>query len=191
MSVSVNVAAAQLVLPGFADTVREALAATELPAECLKLEVTEGIISADAAAAVVTLTELARLGVTLLIDDFGTGHSSLSYLHRFPISTVKIDQYFVGRMDTSDECREIVRTIVGLAHALDMDVVAEGVETPKQVDMLRALGSEYVQGYLLSRPLPAGGLEAMLLEEPVLTPTDSGRSAAGAEWAGLLAARRM
>jgi len=191
MSVSVNVAAAQLVLPGFVDTVREALATTGLPAEGLKLEVTEGIISADAAAAVVTLTELARLGVTLLIDDFGTGHSSLSYLHRFPISTVKIDQYFVGRMDTSDECREIVRTIVGLAHALDMDVVAEGVETPKQVDMLRALGSEYVQGYLLSRPLPAGGLEAMLLEEPVLTPTDSGRSAAGAEWAGLLAARRM
>jgi len=70
-------------------------------------------------------------------------------------------------------------------------VVAEGVETPEQMDMLRALGSEYVQGYLLSRPLPAGGLEAMLLEESVLTPTDSGRSAARAEWAGLLAARRM
>jgi EAL domain-containing protein (putative c-di-GMP-specific phosphodiesterase class I) len=192
MSVSVNVAAAQLVLPGFADTVREALAATELPAECLKLEVTEGIISADAAAAVVTLTELARLGVALLIDDFGTGHSSLSYLHRFPISTVKIDQYFVGRMDTSDECHEIVRTIVGLAHALDMDVVAEGVETAKQLELLRALGSEYVQGYLLSRPVPAEGLEAVLLEEPVLAPAPTHGAGAGpAEWVGTLAARRV
>jgi len=192
MSVSVNVAAAQLVLAGFADTVRETLAATGLTPESLKLEVTEGIISADAAAAVVTLTELARLGVALLIDDFGTGHSSLSYLHRFPISTVKIDQYFVGRMDTSDECHEIVRTIVGLAHALDMDVVAEGVETPKQVELLRALGSEYVQGYLLSRPVPSEGLEAVLRDETVLAPLPAGRAVAEpAAWVGALTARRI
>jgi EAL domain-containing protein (putative c-di-GMP-specific phosphodiesterase class I) len=153
--------------------------------------VTEGIISADAAAAVVTLTELSRLGVPLLIDDFGTGHSSLSYLHRFPISTVKIDQYFVGRMDTSDECHEIVRTIVGLAHALDMDVVAEGVETAKQAELLGALGAEYVQGHLLSRPVPAARVDELLRDGlPVPLPSIPLSAAPSTPWTGVPTTRR-
>ena len=186
VSVSVNVAAAQLTQPGLVEAVRGALAGSGLSPESLKLEVTEGIISADAAAAVGTLTELSRLGVLLLMDDFGTGHSSLSYLHRFPISTVKIDQYFVGRMDTIAECYEIVRTIVGLAHALDMDVVAEGVESPAQVEQLHALGCEYMQGYLLSKPVPydvAAGF--MGAPRPVRAAPEP------RVWAPLLAARRV
>ena len=135
--------------------VRDALAATGIAAEQLKLEITESIISADAAAAVAPLNQLDSLGVRLDMDDFGTGHASLSYLHRFPISTVKNDQYFVGRMDVSQECLEIVRTILSLARNLEMDVVAEGVETPAQLDLLRSLGCQQVQGYLLARPRPA------------------------------------
>ena len=187
VSVSVNVAAAQLTQPGLVDAVRGALASSGLSPESLKLEVTEGIISADAAAAVGTLTELSRLGVLLLMDDFGTGHSSLSYLHRFPISTVKIDQYFVGRMDTIAECYEIVRTIVGLAHALDMDVVAEGVESPAQVEQLHALGCEYMQGYLLSRPVPAEAAAHFMGAPPRLVrPPAEPRL-----WAPMLKARRV
>jgi EAL domain-containing protein (putative c-di-GMP-specific phosphodiesterase class I) len=157
----------------------------------LKLEITESMVMENIEAAIEMLQQLRKLGIELSIDDFGTGYSSLSYLHRFPISTVKIDQYFVGRMDTSDECHEIVRTIVGLAHALDMDVVAEGVETARQVELLRALGSEYVQGYLLSRPVPSQGLEAVLREEAVLVPLPAGSAAEPAQWAGALAARRV
>ena len=89
------------------------------------------------------------------MDDFGTGHASLAYLHRFPISTIKIDQYFVGKMDASQECLEIVRTILSLARALEMDVVAEGVESAAQLDLLSSLGCRQVQGHLVSRPRPA------------------------------------
>jgi EAL domain-containing protein (putative c-di-GMP-specific phosphodiesterase class I) len=96
------------------------------------------------------------------MDDFGTGHASLSYLHRFPISTVKIDQYFVGRMDVSQECLEIVRTILSLARNLEMDVVAEGVETAAQLELLRELGCRQVQGFLVSRPCVAAEAEAFI-----------------------------
>ncbi len=153
--VSVNVSARQLTQIGLVRDVRETLAASGLAPEHLKLEITESIISADAAAAVTPLTQLDALGVRLDMDDFGTGHASLSYLHRFPISTVKIDQYFVGKMDVSQECLEIVRTILSLARNLEMDVVAEGVESAAQLDLLRSLGCRQVQGYLISRPCVA------------------------------------
>jgi diguanylate cyclase (GGDEF)-like protein/PAS domain S-box-containing protein len=160
--VSVNVSARQLTQPGLVRDVREALAAAGIAPEQLKLEITESIISADAAAAVAPLKQLDALGVRLDMDDFGTGHASLSYLHRFPISTVKIDQYFVGKVDVSQECLEIVRTILTLAHNLEMDVVAEGVETRAQLDLLRALGCRQVQGYLVSRPRPADEVGALI-----------------------------
>ena len=93
------------------------------------------------------------------MDDFGTGHASLSYLHRLPIDTIKIDRYFVGRMDVSPECLEIVRSIVTLARSLGMEVVAEGVEQEAQLAQLREIGCRSVQGFLLARPLlPEEGL---------------------------------
>jgi EAL domain-containing protein (putative c-di-GMP-specific phosphodiesterase class I) len=108
------------------------------------------------------LSELKALGVCLDIDDFGTGYSSLSRLQRFPVDTLKIDRAFISRMDTDLETREIVRIIVMLAHGLRLKVVAEGVETQAQVDLLKEIGCELAQGYLYSKPVPAEAIEQLL-----------------------------
>ena len=114
----------------------------------------------DSASAM--LAHLRGLGIQVGIDDFGTGYSSLSYLHRFPIDTVKIDRSFVRQMDASVENMQIVQSIVGLAHNLSMDVIAEGVETEAQQNQLAALGCEYGQGYYFSRPVDSAAAAALL-----------------------------
>jgi diguanylate cyclase (GGDEF)-like protein/PAS domain S-box-containing protein len=165
---SVNVSAKQLTHPGLVDVVKHTIEQTEIPAACLKLEITESMIMADAVAAVGALDALKALGIHLLMDDFGTGHASLSYLHRLPISTIKIDRYFVGRIDSNSECFEIVRTILDLSRSLKMDVIAEGVENAAQSEVLQALGCEYVQGFLMSPPLDADGAERILVTHRVI-----------------------
>jgi diguanylate cyclase (GGDEF)-like protein/PAS domain S-box-containing protein len=160
---SVNVAARQLTHPGLLEVVKNTIAESRIEASRLKLEITESMIMADAVAAVGALEQLKSLGIHLLMDDFGTGHASLSYLHRLPISTIKIDRYFVGRIDSNSECLEIVRTILNLSRSLSMDVVAEGVENAAQREVLQSLGCEYVQGYLLSPPLDADAAERLIL----------------------------
>lgn len=160
--VSVNVAARQLTHSGLVTTVSSVLEEAQIEPKYLKLEITESMIMSDATAAVGALEQLKGLGVPLLMDDFGTGHASLSYLHRLPISTIKIDRYFVGRIDSNSECLEIVRTILDLSRSLRMDVVAEGVETAAQRDLLISLGCEFVQGYLLAPPLEVDAAEQML-----------------------------
>ena len=116
--------------------------------------------------AIFMLRELKHMGIQLSIDDFGTGYSSLNYLHRFPIDTLKIDRSFVNSIGMGSENSEIVRTIVYLAKALKLTVVAEGIENIRQLSQLRALGCEYGQGYLFSRPLPANEAEVLLYEGP-------------------------
>jgi len=165
---SVNVSAKQLTHQGLVEVVKHTLEQTNIPASCLKLEITESMIMADAVAAVGALDALKALGIHLLMDDFGTGHASLSYLHRLPISTIKIDRYFVGRIDSNSECLEIVRTILSLSRSLKMDVVAEGVENAAQSEVLQALGCEYVQGYLMSPALDADGAERILATNRVI-----------------------
>jgi EAL domain-containing protein (putative c-di-GMP-specific phosphodiesterase class I) len=165
---SVNVSAKQLTNPGLVEVVKYTIEQTQIPAACLKLEITESMIMADAVAAVGALEALKALGIHLLMDDFGTGHASLSYLHRLPISTIKIDRYFVGRIDSNSECLEIVRTILNLSRSLKMDVIAEGVENAAQSEVLQALGCEYVQGYLMSPPLDADGAERILATHRVI-----------------------
>jgi EAL domain-containing protein (putative c-di-GMP-specific phosphodiesterase class I) len=165
---SVNVTARQLTDPGLLEVVKSAIADAEIEASRLKLEITESMIVADADAAVGALKQLKALGIHLLMDDFGTGQASLSYLHRLPISTIKIDHYFVGRIDSNSECLEIVRTILNLSRSLAMDVVAEGVENAAQREVLQALGCEYVQGYLLSPPLDADAAERLLVTNRAL-----------------------
>jgi EAL domain-containing protein (putative c-di-GMP-specific phosphodiesterase class I) len=103
--------------------------------------------------------------VQLSIDDFGTGYSSLSYLHKFPLNYLKIDRSFVSRMATADDNSEIVRTIATLAHNLGMEVIAEGIETEEQHQQLKALGCEYGQGYLFSRPVDDRGAEHLLAKD--------------------------
>ena len=153
--VSVNLSGKQFTQRDLVETVEQTLAETGLAPRCLKLEITETAVMENAETARAMLKRLRDLGVQLGIDDFGTGYSSLSYLHRFPVNTLKVDRSFVGRMDEASEYREIVRTIVSLAHTLGMAVVAEGVETRGQCSQLAALRCEYSQGYFFSRPLPA------------------------------------
>jgi EAL domain-containing protein (putative c-di-GMP-specific phosphodiesterase class I) len=150
--------------------VASVLAETELPPQSLALEITETVLMSDTEKAVETLNQLKALGVGLKIDDFGTGYSSLNYLHRFPFDTVKIDRSFVANIH-SDEGAAIVRAIVNLAQNLGMSVVAEGVETSRQMRILTKLGCEDGQGYYFSRPVPAGVAEVILASSP--TPASS------------------
>ena len=160
--VSVNIARRQLTDSRLATAIDEILHLTDLDASRLKLEVTENTILDDEGRSRAMLETLRDRGVRALMDDFGTGHASLSYLHRLPITTIKIDRYFVGRMDVSSECLEIVRSIVALARSLGMDVVAEGVEQEAQLTQLRELGCHGVQGFLLGRPLLAEESRALV-----------------------------
>jgi len=151
--ISVNLSGKQFTQRDLVEMVERALRESGLPPGCLKLEITETILMENAEVAISMLKRLRTLGVQLGIDDFGTGYSSLSYLHRLPVNTLKVDRSFVGRMDEAAEYREIVRTIVSLAHTLGLDVVAEGVETAAQWSQLSALSCEYSQGYFFAKPL--------------------------------------
>ncbi|HEV2707063.1 MAG TPA: EAL domain-containing protein [Pyrinomonadaceae bacterium] len=162
LQISVNISGKQLMKSDLIEQVRRVLRETGIEPRALKLEITESIMMENIESAIALLNHLRALGVELSIDDFGTGYSSLSYLHRFPVSTLKIDRSFVGRMDGNNENAEIVRTIVMLARNLDMDVIAEGVETEHQVTQLRALRCEYGQGYHFSKPVDAAGAAALL-----------------------------
>jgi len=162
VSVSVNLSARQLFDPGLLDDVRGALAGSGLPAPRLRLEVTESVIMEHAGTAALLLDQLKALSVGLLLDDFGTGYSSLSYLHRFRFDTLKIDRSFVARLERSGKEVEIVRTIISLARALQMAVVAEGVESASQARQLRELQVDFAQGYWFSRALEANAFRELL-----------------------------
>ena len=162
ISVSVNLSANQLVQTELLEHVREALGESRLDARRLRLEVTESVIMEHAGPATLLLAQLKNLGVHLLLDDFGTGYSSLSYLHNFRFDTLKIDRSFVSRLELPGKHAEIVRTIVSLARALSMEVVAEGVESAAQVAQLQNLCVESAQGYWFSRPVDAQGFAELL-----------------------------
>ena len=166
MQMSVNLAGRQFAQPNLIEQIEEVLAETGLDTQSLKLEVTETVIMEHAEEAAVVLVKLRGKGIKLLMDDFGTGYSSLSYLHRFPVSTLKIDASFVRRMDVDRKDADIIETIVTLAHTLDMDLVAEGVETASQLAQLRALKVEYGQGYYFAKPLDSDEAEALIAAWP-------------------------
>lgn len=160
LTVSVNMSARCLVGVGLPESVRSALAASGLPAELLKLEITESAIMEDPDRARQVLEELAFLGVTLSVDDFGTGYTSLAYLADLPTGELKIDRSFIGRLATDVKAATIVQTSLDLARRLDMSVVAEGVEDEPTLAALRRMGCARAQGYLFDRPLPAGAFRA-------------------------------
>jgi len=150
----VNLSARQIAQPDIVDTVVRALAAAELPAHKLCLEITETALMQDPASALRVLTDLRSLGVSLAVDDFGTGYSSLAYLKRFPVDVLKIDRSFVDGLGDDPEDTAIVTAIVGMARALGLSLVAEGVETERQLAELVRLGCQRAQGFLFSRPVP-------------------------------------
>ncbi len=159
-SIEVNLSARQIDDPRIVQTVEEVLARTGIPPELLTLEITESALMEDAASALKVLRALKQLGVLLAIDDFGTGYSSLGYLQRFPLDILKIDRLFVEALGSDHEGEEIVSAVINLAHALGLEVIAEGVETLEQLEILRALGCDLAQGFLFSRPQPASELAA-------------------------------
>lgn len=163
--VSVNLSPGYLAQAGVVDQIRTIVFESGIQPECLKLEITESAVMENAEAIVSVLRKIKDLGVRVSIDDFGTGYSNLSYLHRFPIDTLKIDRSFVGTMEQGSENGEIVRTVIALAKALKLSVIAEGVESIHQFHQLRVLGCEFGQGFLFSRPCPVHEIEK-LLEDP-------------------------
>ena len=154
LPVAVNISTQQFSDPAFPALVASTLAEFEIPTGMIELEITEAVAASDPEQVVQTLQTLKATGVTLAIDDFGTGYSSLAYLQRFPIDTLKIDQAFVRRLGEDPEAAAIIELIQGLAQALDLKVVAEGVETVAQKEFLQAAGCTQLQGYLFSKPLP-------------------------------------
>lgn len=155
IQVAVNLSSQQFNNYDLVDCVRRALRAAQLEPGLLKLEITEGALIQDPKRVAATLAELSRMGVAISIDDFGVGYSSLAYLTRFPISELKIDRSFIAGMASDPANTTIVRAVISLAHALRLQVVAEGVETSEQMQFLSELGCEQYQGYLCSPPLPA------------------------------------
>jgi diguanylate cyclase (GGDEF)-like protein/PAS domain S-box-containing protein len=162
---SVNLSAGQFRRPGLVEEVAGALAVSGLEAGLLELEITESVAMHDADVMLKRFEELKALGVRLAIDDFGTGYSSMNYLEHLPVDLLKIDRSFVERLGRDPEAPAIVSAMVHLAHALDLQVVAEGVETAEQLRRLRELDSDYVQGYFYARPLPVDGVAAFLARE--------------------------
>ena len=161
-TISVNLSAVQLRMPGLAEEIESVLSETGLDPSRLCLEITESVVMDNADQAMETLARLKQTGVRLAIDDFGTGYSSLSYPKRFPVDTLKIDRSFVNELDGADESAVIVGVTIRLAHALGMRVVAEGVETQDQLDRLRDLECDLAQGYHIARPLAAELMSEMI-----------------------------
>jgi len=169
MRMSVNFSARQFQQPSFIADVSHILKETNLDPRWLELELTESSIMKDPEEAIEKLHELKLMGISVAIDDFGTGYSSLNYLKRFPIDTLKIDKSFVSDICKDPHDTAIVRAIINLGHALDMTVVAEGVETKEQLQYLSALECDVVQGFLFSKALPAKAFEELLIEQRRVT----------------------
>jgi EAL domain-containing protein (putative c-di-GMP-specific phosphodiesterase class I) len=160
--VSVNVSARQFRDPGFVDSVRQALHASALPPSALLLELTESLVLGGDEQIRADLNELKEIGVRLAIDDFGTGYSSLSYLLDLPIDVLKVDKTFVTGIASSWRRHALVEGIIRLARTLEVEVIAEGIETETERELLAGMGCQFGQGYLLSVPVDADQASAML-----------------------------
>jgi diguanylate cyclase (GGDEF)-like protein len=164
LMMSVNVSSRQFLQVDFILSIQQMLYYTQIQPACLKLEITESVLMETAKIVTDRLEQLRELGVRLSLDDFGTGYSSLSYLHQFPINTLKVDRSFVSNL--ADDQDQVVQAIVALTHGLDMDAVAEGIETLAQLHHLQLLGCEYGQGYLFSRPVSHEKARQLLIDNP-------------------------
>ena len=163
-TMAVNVSMLQLLRGELYNRLKEILEDFDIPAHRIELELTESMVMANAEQSIQTLSQIKSLGVNLAIDDFGTGYSSLAYLKRLPIDTLKIDKEFVGDITTDPDDEAITATVITMAHSLGLDVIAEGVETPEQLDYLREQRCDEVQGNLISTPLDSERCMKFLLD---------------------------
>ena len=162
---AVNISARQFHGRDLPGVVERILAQTGLPPGNLELEVTESVAMRDVELTIAVLKKLKEIGVKLSIDDFGTGYSSLNYLKRFPIDKLKVDQSFVRNLTTDANDVAIAGAIIALGHSLKLKVIAEGVETRGQLDLLRRYGCDEMQGYLFSRPLSGAEFAQLVIED--------------------------
>jgi diguanylate cyclase (GGDEF)-like protein/PAS domain S-box-containing protein len=162
MRIAVNVSALQFARADFVETVAGVLKETGMPPQCLELELTESIVMRDTEENTRRMEQIRAIGVSMSIDDFGTGYSSLSYLRRLPVDSLKIDRSFLAELSSSNSSLPLIQTIVVLAHNMGLSVVAEGVETEEQFELLRVMGCDKVQGHLFSAPQPAAAIPALL-----------------------------
>jgi EAL domain-containing protein (putative c-di-GMP-specific phosphodiesterase class I) len=174
VELTVNLSARQFRQPDLVRMVSRVLESTGLDPRCLELEITESAMIVDAAMTQHTLRELKALGLRLAIDDFGTGYASLSHLTRLPIDTLKIDRAFIRSIPTGRDAGAIVTAIIALARALNLHLVAEGVENEAQVEFLRAHGCHAVQGFLFSRAVPSEEVPRLLKQWPASPPQPTG-----------------
>ena len=154
MTIAVNVSARQLAQSDFAAKVLGILDEYDIPGNRIELEITENILMQNIDHAIHQLSELTSFGVQIAVDDFGVGYSSLSYLHNLPIHTMKIDRSFISEIQSPHEKHSIVTGLIAMAGELGLDVVAEGVETPVQLEFLRRVECPRTQGFLVGRPVP-------------------------------------
>lgn len=163
--IAVNLSARQFEQRGLLASVAQALEESGLPQDALELEITESVIMAQGDSVIAALNALKSLGVRLAVDDFGTGYSSLAYLRNFPVDVLKIDRAFVRGLGCEEVDAAIVRAVIDLAHAIGLEVVAEGVETEDQREILAHLGCDLLQGYLISKPVPSAEIERLMRSE--------------------------
>ncbi|HEY6455784.1 MAG TPA: EAL domain-containing protein [Steroidobacteraceae bacterium] len=188
LRIAVNVAASQFRRGDLLEQVRGAIEQAQLDPRFLEIELTESVVMTDPEESAAILEQLSRMGVLVSVDDFGTGYSSMSYLQRFPIDKLKIDQGFIRELMTRPDDAAIVKAIISLAHGLRLKVVAEGVETCEQLTLLQSLGCDQYQGFLFCRPLPAP--EFAELVRSWQKPEDSSSSEEAARTHSKLAIRR-
>ncbi|ACB51227.1 hypothetical protein cce_1877 [Crocosphaera subtropica ATCC 51142] len=160
--VSINISSYQCLQKNLTQKIRKILSTTGLNPSNITLEITETALIQDPDSAIVILNQLKDLGIILSLDDFGTGYSSLSYLHYFPVDTLKIDRSFISNLSKNKEGLEIVKTIINLGRNLNMDIVAEGIETDEQLKLLKQLNCQYGQGYLFSKPLAVDDMNQLI-----------------------------
>ena len=163
LTLSVNVSARHLMRNDFLDEVRDIVNTCGFPVKDLEIEITESVMIDSAEEALHCINAIKQMGAKIALDDFGTGYSSLSYLNSFPADILKVDKSFIDKMNTSDSSKQYVAAIISIGHIMNYDVISEGVEEPEQLDTLRSIGCDYIQGYIWGRPLPPEEAEALVL----------------------------
>ena len=165
LTLSLNASARHLMKNGFIEEIRELIANNDIAPNQLEIEITESILIDSAEKALQCINKLREMGVKLAIDDFGTGYSSLSYLNKIPANLLKIDKSFIDKINSNDSSKQYVAAIVSMGHIMGLDVISEGVEETEQLDALRSIGCDYVQGYIWGRPMSVEDAEKLVINE--------------------------
>lgn len=182
IKMSINISARQLIEDNIVENILNTINDYDIPGHCLELEITENAIMNDMDSVIRKLKELSSHNISISIDDFGTGYSSLSYLHKLPIQTLKIDRIFLKESRIQNNDNTIINTIVAMAKGLNLNVIAEGVETQAQLDYLREIDCSEAQGFLFGKPLPSDIIAQLLIQEPFSLPGSANGSSKGTHW---------